>query len=58
MDGLGSVSTTKLDWNQKMGIKTHINQEKEDSPISSLSTGTFLILKATILAFSAMIRPA
>ena len=30
-------------------------QEKEDSPISSLSTGTFLILKATILAFSAMI---
>ena len=25
----------------KNGIKTHINQEKEDSPISSLSTGTF-----------------
>ena len=39
----------------KQEKKTHINQEKEDSPISSLSTGTFLILKATILAFSAMI---
>ena len=52
MDGLGSVSTTKLDWIKKWDKNTY---KSEDSPISSLSTGTFLILKATILAFSAMI---
>ena len=35
--------------------KTHINQEKEDSPISSLSTGTFFDSEGNDFGFSAMI---
>ena len=67
LDGLGSVSTTKLDWIKKWDKNTYKSgkgglpallpehRRKISADAVVLSTGTFLILKATILAFSAMI---
>ena len=54
LDGLGSVSTTKLDWIKKWDKNTY-KSGKGGLPDLLPEHRHFLILKATILAFSAMI---